>query len=132
MFDLKNTNGLECCKSDNCNICPYSIDEWTCNKAELKSCTLSLLKSMEPRVMTLDEIIAAVPGTVVWLEDYDKTDVIAGLVRKVYIYTKVIDFLIVKEEANDEVTADFDDYGKRWRCWTSHPTDAQREAAQWI
>jgi len=26
---------------------------------------------------------------------------------------------------------DPDDYGKSWRCWTSRPTDAQREATPW-
>ena len=26
---------------------------------------------------------------------------------------------------------DADNYGKRWRCWTSHPTDEQREITPW-
>ena len=25
----------------------------------------------------------------------------------------------------------YDDYGKTWRCWTSRPTDEQREAMPW-
>ena len=25
----------------------------------------------------------------------------------------------------------WDDYGITWRCWTSHPTDEQREATPW-
>lgn len=25
----------------------------------------------------------------------------------------------------------WDDYGITWRCWTSRPTDAQREATPW-
>ena len=130
--------GLECCISENTckdeyyKKCPYLN---TCYREagpyQLMKDALELLKAQEPRVMTLDEIIAAAPGTVVWLEDYDKTDVIAGLVKKVYIYTKVIDFLIVNEKVNDEVTADLDTYSKGWRCWTSRPDDKQREAVKW-
>ena len=91
----------------------------------------ALLRSQEPMVMTLEEVITSKPGTVVWLEDFDKPDVISGLIKRLFIYTKVIDFLIVKEEVNNEVTADLDVYGSGWRCWTSRPTDAQREAVKW-
>lgn len=24
------------------------------------------------------------------------------------------------------------EYGRKWRCWTSRPTDAQREAEPWV
>ena len=89
------------------------------------------LKAQGPRVMTLEEVITSKPGTVVWLEDFDKPDVISGLFKRLFIYTKVIDFLIVKEEVNNEVTADLDVYGSEWRCWTSRPTYEQREVTPW-
>jgi hypothetical protein len=91
----------------------------------------AVYKAQEPRVMTLDEVVTAKPGTVVWLEDFNKPDVISGLLKRLFIYTKVIDFLIVKEEVNNEVTADLEVYGSGWRCWTSRPTDEQREAVKW-
>lgn len=81
--------------------------------------------------MTLEEVITSKPGTVVWLEDFDKPDVISGLLKRLFIYTKVIDFLIVEEEVNNEVTADLDVYGLGWRCWTSRPIDEQREVTPW-
>jgi hypothetical protein len=125
--------GLECCiKHDpddkmRCGECPY---EGACLN-RLKADALALLKAQEPRVMTLDEVVTAKPGTVVWLEDFDKPDVISGLLKRLFICTKVIDFLTVKKEVNNEVTADLDVYGSEWRCWSAKPTDAQREAAPW-
>ena len=91
-----------------------------------------LLREQEPRVMTLEEVITSKPGTVVWLEDFNKPDVISGLFERLFISTKVIDFLIVKEEVNNEVTADLDVYGSGWRCWTSRPDQATREATPWV
>lgn len=125
--------GLECCilhdpdDKPRCESCPY--DGACLNR--LKHDALQLLKAQEPRVMTLDEVVTAKLGTVVWLEDFDKPDVISGLLKRVFIYTKVIDFLIVKEEVNNEVTADLEVYGSEWRCWTAKPTEEQRKAAKW-
>ena len=107
------------------------IQKWQTRWQRQRYTIAELLKAQEPRVMTFDEIVAAAPGTVVWLEDYDKTDVIAGLVKKVYIYTKVIDFLIVNEKVNDEVTADLDAYSEGWRCWTSRPNEKRRAETPW-
>ena len=125
--------GLECCKMPFSKCydggCPYFEDEGC--KAKLKREAMELLKAQEPRVMTLEEVISANPGTVVWLEDDNKPDVISGLLKRLFIHTKVIDFLIVKEEVDNEVTADLEVYGKGWRCWTSRPTDEQREATPW-
>lgn len=77
--------------------------------------------------MTVEEVIESEVGTVVWLEDIDKPTVITGLVDRVFTGTMVVDFQCVAKT----VTAGFDDYGKRWRCWTSHPSDEQRKAVKW-
>ena len=118
----------------NCTACPYfrKCDRsGYLNGLSLMRDALALLEAQEPRVMTLEEVITSKPGTVVWLEDFNKPDVISGLFKRLFIYTKVIDFLIEKEEVNNEVTADLDVYGSGWRCWTSRPTDEQREATPW-
>ena len=44
-------NGLECCLAleDNyCDNCPYSLNEWECDKWQLKEDALALLKAQEP------------------------------------------------------------------------------------
>jgi hypothetical protein len=93
---------------------------------------LALLKAQEPRVITLEEVQALHANDVVWLEDKGKPNIIPGIVRNRHLWphsaTMVTNFM---RGDGCKVTADDDDYGKRWRCWTSRPTDAQREATPW-
>ena len=113
--------GLECCKNpswEGCEDCPYYE-----HCEELARDALALLKAQEPRVMTLEELVR---DNVVWLEDYDKENVVPGIYcdghdgDRVFA-TKMHGYLFVKD----------DDYMIRWRCWTSRPTDEQREAVKW-
>lgn len=114
---------------------------------ELKKCYLGgivnaidmaikALQAQEPMVMTLDEVAALPDGSIVWLEDNDKPDVIVGLLRDVLLTANdhivvAIHFATVRNQLLEVVTAMADDYGIRWRCWTSRPTDEQREAIPW-
>lgn len=94
-------------------------------------CAIALLKEQEPRVMTLSGVRNLKGSTPVWLEDVDKKDVIGALFMRDYSGTKCVDFAIVRNWEHERVTADYMDYGIRWRCWTSRPTDEQREATPW-
>lgn len=101
-----------------CLNCPYDKDFHD---------AIKLLREKHPRVLRLDEVIELNQGTVVWLEDIDKPDVIPGLLDKVFIMTKVVDFQLVQKT----VTADLDEYGERWRCWSAPPTEKERKAERW-
>lgn len=97
---------------------------------------LALLKAQEPRVMTLEAVVALPDGSIVWLEDNDKPDVIVGLLRDVLLTVNdyiviVIHFATVRNRLLEVVTAMADDYGIRWRCWTARPTDEQRDEVKW-
>ena len=92
---------------------------------------LALLKAQEPRVMTLSGVRNLKESTPVWLEDVYKKDVIGALFMRDYSGTKCVDFAIVRDWNHECVTANYMDYGIRWRCWTSRPTDEQREATPW-
>jgi len=89
---------------------------------------IDLLEAQEPRVMTWDELIATdhvyietnkdgqkyiVPGIVTIVRD-------TAVIASVRIGTRLIDG-----------TIDKDVYGIECRCWTSRPTDTQREATPW-
>lgn len=86
---------------------------------------IALLKSQETRVMTLEEVRAA---EVVWLEQCG-TCVCAikiqnfdnGTMSFAYEYNHYTSFINIKPEY----------YGKISRCWTSRPTDEQREGTPW-
>lgn len=129
--------GLECCADDkpfyhaHCDDCPYN----GLNPDNLGGCTklyrdaLELLKEQEPRVIDADEIVlSADPSKWLWVErkgDYCAEAFKAG---------KTISGLIAFDS---ETPGAFlycerpDEYGKTWRCWTSRPTDEQRNAVKW-
>ena len=83
----------------------------------------ALKKVQEPRVLSLDELVA---DDVVWLEDCDKDTTVPGIYcdsndTNTIFATRMKGYLNV---LNDE-------YGKRWRCWSSRPTIEQMRATPW-
>lgn len=89
-----------------------------------------LLKAHEPRVMTLEEVkYSEMP---VWLE-WNYHFIKPALMHTDQVMTgdcrNAITFLLFGDE--EWYTYADDDYGKEIRCWTSRPTDAQREAIPW-
>ena len=90
---------------------------------------LALLKSQEARVMTWEEAQANVqdgPFVIFEVRDSTGSEVDFGVLAGDYYEMSegsvltVEDFWMMK-----------DDYGKRFRLWTSRPTDEQREATPW-
>ena len=92
---------------------------------------IEALKANEPRVMTLEE-----------LEDWDApvffeaidTDAYYALIETVEptagINGEVV-LLNVTPGGHYRRVWSGEHYGEIWRCWTSHPTDAQMEATPW-
>ena len=90
---------------------------------------LALLKAQEPRVMTLEEVEHFTYGSPYIIE----TNLIGSeprLMYGLYSYQGIggnFDFAIADGRKHL-----FDaDYGKTWRCWTSRPTQEQRQAVKW-
>lgn len=97
--------------------------------AKTMSDALALLEAQEPRVMTLEEVKAK--PDYAWIEKLDS--------KKTYIvlfdFTAVLSYLSSyahtwNHYGKDELLLLLL-YNKTWRCWTSRPTDAQREATSW-
>ena len=116
-----------------------SRDEWQkiAQKAIAKLKALS--KAQEPRVMTLEEVKQE---RICWIEDADD-----GMTVRLFPATmfgigeyangsKSYMFLAQKPWAVDANDCEWwyliEDYGEIWRCWTSRPTNEQREATPWI
>lgn len=118
-----------------CAGCPYNdpADHCRCDFQRICADALALLKEQEPRVLEYSEIEK---HSLVWLEDNDKEDVLPALflqyygwnaefsvhapdkyVDKIFRFATVIEFEI--------------NYGITWRCWTSRPTEEQREREPW-
>lgn len=133
--DLGNViRGLECCilrdpdDHARCSKCPY--DGNCVNR--LKMDALELLKAQEPRVMSLEEIEDAL-DTVVWL-DIPGAENLADGFSLIMAYSRKNGFVLLDSPFGDNPSQDrfeYTDYNKTWRCWTSRPTDEQREATPW-
>lgn len=126
-------NGLECCSKGDCADCDnctyHGVQTDVPCESTLMRDVLALLKVQEPRVMTWEEAQANVnegPFIIMEVRDSTGTEIDYGiLVGDSYEMSEgslltVCEFGLLK-----------DDYGKRFRCWTSRPTDEQRRAVKW-
>lgn len=87
---------------------------------------LELLKAQEPRVMTLEEVKTSA-GCDVWLE-------LSGNIAEDVMIATTIEGCGAKGICTRYESLNYVGYGIKpygWRCWTSRPTDAQREAVKW-
>ena len=74
--------------------------------------------------MTLEEI-PDYDGAI-YLEDFEEPEIVIavydrGVARRMKFAVR----------GTRSTFADYDDYNKRWRAWTSRPTDKQRKAVAW-
>lgn len=109
---------------------------------ELKKCYLGgivdainmaieAVKAQEPRVMTLEEVLenAQKTGFPCWVEDHIED------IGPAFLFPAVVtsDDTYVQYTGNDyyEGAIYHWAYNTRLRCWTSRPTDEQREATPW-
>lgn len=87
-----------------------------------------LLKAQEPRVMKFDELEDTIADRAVWYEAFlTEVPTIAIVCEKSIAddaYT-IFDFISGRHRVTRKT------YGACWRCWTSRPTDEQREAVKW-
>lgn len=133
MADLEKViRGLDYCTKERLERCDYDcpyFDVDGCSD-QVKLDALSLLKAQRPKVMSLEEAIETVSkeGGFVWIEE--KSHPLSS--PHIRPTNSIYDCPVRK----------FKDYGKEfvpkrntlrnmWRCWTSYPTDEQREAAPW-
>lgn len=96
---------------------------------------IGVLKAQEPRVMTLEEVVALQEGKGdVWIEETAMPGITPWIIAATL--TEKTDWQ--EHEAlwfSDDQCHYVTDYNLNtadgWRCWTSRPTDTQREAVKW-
>lgn len=112
--------GLECCNNNqDCEKCPYAgvgmCEYW------LRYDAFNLLKEQEPRVMMKEEIVLCTDW--VWCE------YMSGYQGWYKMEEYDTDYGLICWE--DTTTDIIDDYGFRWRAWTSRPTEEQMRDTPW-
>ena len=130
MDDRENVvKGLEQFKADLKPFCGNHAD-W-----EKFDAGLSMLKEQEPRVLQIKEM--AFLEIAVFIETNGElegkgTDLFLAIP---YIYAvsqnMLYGYIAFVDGNTDVYDLEAIHYGKRWRCWTSRPTDEQRNAVKW-
>jgi len=94
-----------------------------------------LLKAQEPRVMTLEEIDNMLAESseeynkIFWAEVKSRTRYSFGVFQLSILDDDDYEALLLG--CSWSALYRRSSYGIRWRCWTSRPTDEQREATPW-
>lgn len=116
-----------------CGECPYGPYSSDCVES-LHRDVERLLKAQEPQVMTLEEVLLLGDNDFVFIETR-----LAG-------NTKVKPAIYQPDNSSDDEGDGYccivsswgssgfyhrENYNQSWRCWTSRPTDEQREATPW-
>lgn len=129
-----------CITEPKCKDCPWTECEELDNRkiaipADLALAVMCELVAQEPRVMTLEEVLALKFDDVVYMELHPTGAVISSIVIDVIPKLPVIGIGVIQFRHgggyNGIDNADIGYYRKTWRCWTSRPTDEQREAEPW-
>lgn len=121
---------LENCNApEKCRDCPWEpCEEFDCKHSDypdgLIGQAIALLKAQEPRVMTATEAYTA---DYVYIE-FD--GVITPAIRTTNERDGHRESYFATQQLGGEWMR-WDDYGITWRCWTSRPTDEQREGTPW-
>lgn len=96
---------------------------------------IDLLKAQEPRVMTLHEIDDVINiaskeyKRIFWAEVRSKTRKSFGVFQLDIASEDCYEALLLG--CSWPACYKRSTYGIRWRCWTSRPTDEQRQAVKW-
>lgn len=139
-----------CVKNDCGDFCPMKGKDWinrglaACEAfaegetvempVKLIEHVIKLLKEMEPRVMTVEELCRA-RGKPAWLEPRNSRG--RPYTGWVLIYDVQDGMGItgtrvgVTEPGHVTIWPAVELYGSKWRCWTSEPTEEQRRATPW-
>lgn len=122
-----------------CEKCPYGYEYLDqtgdnyfvlCNTERIMIDAIDLLKAQEPRVLTLEEVKQHNnQDGCVWFEQ-PTYNAVAAFVIQDEEYTEIISPYILGKPINHGCWSN-SNYNVTWRCWTSRPTDEQREAVKW-
>lgn len=110
-----------------CECCGYKCDKemFLSVPINLLADALALLKAQEPRVITLEEVHM---HEVYWIEQSDVARPWPTAMHHIR-NAGLLDGPTYQDYFGKNLNTK--EYGKTWRCWTSRPDEATREATPW-
>jgi hypothetical protein len=125
-----------CITEPKCKDCPWTECETIGHSTieiprDLALAVMRELVAHEPRVMTIDDMRDLKRGDFAIIEQ--KSGVIVPVIveENIELNNDLILLQVVASMGKQRVNADYEYYGKTWRCWTSVPTEEQRESVKW-
>ena len=98
---------------------------------------VAALKAQEPKVLTLEELKKSVDCPC-WFESHGTYMGQKGfwIIPYMFSVTGMMSYVFPLMQTDERGNTHYSElgtyvYGKVWRCWTSRPTDEQREAVKW-
>lgn len=120
-----------CHVPDACRDCGYDNREYNECVEKLLRDALELLKEQEQRLITLEEVKNHNnKDNCVWFELRDIV-VIPVFIKQDRQETIIENPCILSDQTIPHLYWKNIDYCKKWRCWTSKPTEEQRKAVMW-
>lgn len=117
--------------------CYHGDEEDTYNRFLSANNALNLLEEQEPKVLTAEEL-KQFDERPCWFESHGTYMGQKGFWIIPYMFTcyKTMYYVYPLMQINDRGDCHFSElglsaYNKAWRCWSSRPTDEQREAVKW-
>lgn len=107
-----------------CKTCPYERVNGCCDQIVVDA--LALLKAQDARVMTLEEVKAFE-----WDYCYLEEERLPGKEYRAVVGDYAITCITWPCITSMRIQHGDNNYNRTWRCWTSRPTDEQREATPW-
>lgn len=132
--------GLECCAfylhERQCRKCPYYPDYQDCRSLLIQNAK-EILKAQQPRLLTLEEVVAHYSLPPVFPDDFGMQEDYYEDIQPLYFefpHDKE-DPWIVHWRGHAQVSRYLDEwrhsYNKKWRCWTSRPDEKVRAETPW-
>lgn len=90
---------------------------------------IDYLNEQEPRVMTLEEVKAK--PDYAWIEKLDSKKTYIVLFDFTAVLSDLSSYAHVRNHYGEDELLLLLLYNKTWRCWTSRPDQATREATSW-
>ena len=114
----------------------FTQDDGTADENAVKAWKV-LSREQKPRVMTLEEVIAHYSLPPVFVDDFKaQIDYYEDIQPLYFEFPNDNENWWIMHWRGYELVACYLDewkysYNKKWRCWTSRPTDEQKEATPW-
>lgn len=120
-----------CITEPKCKDCPWTECETIGNGTieiprDLALAVMRELVAQEPRVMTPEEVNA-----LDWDYCYLEQERLPGKEYRGMLGKHIMTCVTWPSITAAKISQGKDNYGRTWRCWTSRPTDEQREAVKW-